>query len=206
VHLATQEFIDEEYSQLDVKKRDVVDIGGSIGDSAIYFALRGARRVYSFEPFPHTFELARRNIRLNGLGAKVKLLNKAVSGAGGSIHIRKDFGVRIDSNLSDGMSARGKRIGIVSLDSIVSRYKVKNAVLKIDCEGSEYGIIQKASRKALGAFSQIMIEYHYGYMDLERKLGDAGFRVTHTIPKYAAYYNTMRPAMYIGKVLATREW
>ncbi len=39
VHLATQEFIDEEYSQLDVKKRDVVDIGGSIGDSAIYFAL-----------------------------------------------------------------------------------------------------------------------------------------------------------------------
>jgi hypothetical protein len=37
------------------------------GDSAIYFARRGASKVIGLEPFPESFELAVENIRLNNL-------------------------------------------------------------------------------------------------------------------------------------------
>jgi hypothetical protein len=38
-----EQFIEEQYEPVDVKGRDVLDIGASIGDSAIYFALNGAK-------------------------------------------------------------------------------------------------------------------------------------------------------------------
>jgi len=39
-----------EYEPLSVEGRVVVDVGAFVGDSAIYFALKGARRVIAIEP------------------------------------------------------------------------------------------------------------------------------------------------------------
>ncbi len=39
-----------EYGVLDVSGKVVIDVGASIGDSAIYFALKGARKVIAIEP------------------------------------------------------------------------------------------------------------------------------------------------------------
>jgi len=39
-----------DYDWLDVKGKRVLDVGASIGDTAVYFALRGAREVVAFEP------------------------------------------------------------------------------------------------------------------------------------------------------------
>ena len=38
-------FITEDYSYLDVNDRDVIDIGMNIGDSLIYFSLKGAKKI-----------------------------------------------------------------------------------------------------------------------------------------------------------------
>jgi len=38
--------MDRMYKWLDVKGKDVVDVGANIGDSAIYFALRRAKRLH----------------------------------------------------------------------------------------------------------------------------------------------------------------
>nr|WP_016732730.1 FkbM family methyltransferase [Sulfolobus islandicus] len=48
------------YNFLNVKDKIVVDIGASIGDTAIYFALQGAKKVIAFEPFPKIFSIAKR--------------------------------------------------------------------------------------------------------------------------------------------------
>ena len=58
-------FFREEYSFLQVKNHDVIDIGMNIGDSAIYFALNGAKRVIGLEPYPYAFYYAEKNIKLN---------------------------------------------------------------------------------------------------------------------------------------------
>jgi FkbM family methyltransferase len=45
------------YEDLNVRGRVVVDVGAYIGDSAIYFALRGARKVVAVEPHPGAYEV-----------------------------------------------------------------------------------------------------------------------------------------------------
>jgi GT2 family glycosyltransferase len=52
----------KEYSFLNVVNRDVIDIGMNIGDSTIYFALNGARRVIGLEPYPYAFSYAKINV------------------------------------------------------------------------------------------------------------------------------------------------
>ncbi|MGC9178548.1 MAG: hypothetical protein ACP5G6_09135, partial [Conexivisphaera sp.] len=41
-----------DYHWLSVEGRRVLDVGASIGDTAIYFSLRGAMEVVAFEPYP----------------------------------------------------------------------------------------------------------------------------------------------------------
>lgn len=71
-------FIEEEYRNLNVKDKVVIDIGANNGDSAIYFALNGARRVIALEPYPHAFFLAERNIMENGLADKIIIVNEGM--------------------------------------------------------------------------------------------------------------------------------
>ncbi|MGC8615312.1 MAG: hypothetical protein ACP5UU_05865 [Thermoprotei archaeon] len=40
------------HSWLSMKGKRVLGVGASIGNSAIYFALRGTREVVAFEPYP----------------------------------------------------------------------------------------------------------------------------------------------------------
>ncbi|MCC6017275.1 MAG: FkbM family methyltransferase, partial [Desulfurococcaceae archaeon] len=55
------------WDELNVEDKVVVDVGAFIGDSSIYFALRGARRVIAVEPHPEAYKVMVENIRLNGL-------------------------------------------------------------------------------------------------------------------------------------------
>jgi len=58
-------FEEDMYEILDVKGKIVVDVGAYIGDSAIYFALKGAKRVFAIESYPYAFAEKLENIILN---------------------------------------------------------------------------------------------------------------------------------------------
>lgn len=75
--LISEIFFQNEYRHLKCKDKVVLDIGASIGDSAIYFALKEAKRVVAFEPFPYAYEIAKKNIIQNGI-TRVKLINAAL--------------------------------------------------------------------------------------------------------------------------------
>jgi FkbM family methyltransferase len=183
--LGIEQFVWEEYEELEVKGRDVIDIGACIGDTAIYFALKKSRHVYALEPFPASYELARKNVKLNGLGDKITMI---------SVTHLKDFA-----------SNRGKKIPVLTLANLVEKYKIKDGILKIDTEGDEYKIIMSSTQKVLRRFSQIELEYHNGYLDLENKLKEAGFDVSHTVPKYSGYDDLHNPNMYVGLLFASRR-
>ena len=173
-----EEFLEDQYGAVDVKNSTVLDIGASIGDSAIYFALNGANRIISLEPYPFTYKVARKNIKLNGLDRKVTLINQACMAKSGRIAIDPDF-QNNDRNAIKYFK-KGKEIRITTLDKLVKGYEINNAVLKIDCEGYEYEIINNSSRQLLRKFKIIVLEYHYGFRDIETKLRASGFATRHT--------------------------
>ncbi|WP_338604544.1 FkbM family methyltransferase [Sulfolobus tengchongensis] len=59
-------FISESY-EADVHGKEVIDIGANVGDTALYFAINGAKRVYSFEPLLPAYKEALGDINLNNL-------------------------------------------------------------------------------------------------------------------------------------------
>jgi len=192
-------FIDEQFKWLDAKGKKVIDVGANIGDTAIYFALKGAKHVYAFEPYPYSYSIAKRNIKLNHLEDRITLLNEGC-GKSGFVTIREDYENTGGTDLKN--FKKGKKIRIESLDEIVKRFNLKHAALKVDCEGCEYDLILNASDEALKAFDQIIMEYHYGYRSLVKRLRQAGFKVKYSLPKYSHDIEAEDSNMYLGLIYA----
>jgi len=129
-HTIVEIFDEKVYKALNCKERDVVDIGAYIGDSAIYFALKGARRVIAVEPHPNAFREMLDNIKLNNLENVVVPLNVGLTSKPGKICIEK---VDIEGTIST-YHRSGKCdvvVPAITLGDVVSRYVInRSAVLK----------------------------------------------------------------------------
>ena len=193
-------FVEEEYSFLDVHDRTVIDIGASIGDSAIYFALRGAREVIGLEPFPKTYSYAVENVKRNSLSSRVKILRAACQASDG--HIQLNEHLMGTGGLSATENPGGHFTEALSLQSIVNRFNVHSGVLKVDCEGDEYAIFDSVDNETLRAFDQIMIEYHFGLKQLVDRLLSAGFLVRYTKPRRTRDHNNGK-ILHQGLIRAT---
>ena len=192
-------FFDEVYTTLDVNNKIVVDIGANIGDSAIYFAVKGAKKVIALEPFPKNFELAKKNIELNNLTDKIELIQAGCSSKSGTMTIDdKSTGPRsILSELSEGLT-----IPLLSLDDITKKYNIISGILKIDCEGCEQDAILNSSESTIQKFSQMFIEYHYGYRELEKKINHLGYSLNISRPTCNPL---VTPKMQIGDIISKKN-
>lgn len=187
-----------------IEGRQVVDIGAAFGDTAISFLLEGAKHVYAIEAFPGYFRLAEENIQKNGFSDVCDILLSAVGGSPGIM--------TIDHNLTDMFGTGiekaeiGDKVPIITLEQIVERYNIENGILKLDVEGYEYEILLGAHRDVLRRFSDMVIEYHYGFEKLENHLREAGFSVSHTRPHLVYMPQLEGEAarnMYVGNIYAT---
>jgi len=172
-------FQDKCYELFDVKDKVVVDIGAFIGDSAIYFAGKGAKKIVAYEPNPHIFEIAKKNVQLNNLTNKIQVRQKAVS---------NEFGVRdfmfitahpgsssIHSKLEDAVKFQ---VNTVPFSSITQELRHID-LLKLDCEGAEYEILPAAYREgALRNVDKIVMEVHGPVEPIIDVLHRAEFKVT----------------------------
>ncbi|MDE1856706.1 MAG: FkbM family methyltransferase [Candidatus Micrarchaeota archaeon] len=190
------EFYSGDHSLIDVKGRDVVDIGAYVGDSALYYLIgAGARNVYAFEPVASLAKLAERNGRLNKLGKRLTVYNAAVSGSASASR---------GATISDGFSGKGDRASTIRLSDVVRRHGLSGAALKVDCEGCEYGIFRSLPGEVLSKFDVVHVEYHYGYRDIEERLRAEGYEVRHTMPK-VGFSNMFRKTLVTGDIVAVRR-
>jgi FkbM family methyltransferase len=202
IFMCKEQFIDEQYKWLNVKGKEVVDVGANIGDTAIYFVVNGAKYVYAFEPYPFSYKIALKNIKLNKLEKKVTLLNEAIGKENKTIYINGNYKNIGSDDLKE--FKKGKKIKVTTLEEVVKRFKLKDAILKMDCEGCEYDTILNTPNEVLRNFEQIMLEYHYGYLNLKKKLEEAGFKVKVSLPKYGFNNRAQNPHMLVGYLYAQR--
>ncbi|QKR00847.1 FkbM family methyltransferase [Metallosphaera tengchongensis] len=66
---------------------EVVDVGAYIGDTAVFFAVKDAKRVIGFELLPSVYKVALENVELNGLEDRVALINADVGSKDGTIKV-----------------------------------------------------------------------------------------------------------------------
>ncbi len=195
-----ENFIENQYGWLNTENRQVVDIGANIGDTAVYSSkIKKSKKVIAFEPYPSSYKLAKKNIILNKL-KNVVILNQGVGNKETYIRIKESFVNTAGSDLKS--FDAGKKVKIVTLKNIVKKYEIEKGILKMDCEGCEYPIVLNTDKETLRSFNQIMIECHYGYKNIEMKLKDAGFKVSHSKVHYAYNKFAENPIMYVNLLKA----
>ncbi|OQW32062.1 MAG: hypothetical protein A4E20_02765 [Nitrospira sp. SG-bin2] len=187
------------------KGKRVIDIGAAFGDTAVYFLLEGATYVVGIEAFPGYHRLAERNIRQNGLTASCEILLSAVGGEAGSITLDPASEDMFGANLLAPQA--GQTVPMITLSDIVKRFDIADGFLKLDTEGFEYEILLKTPKAVLRKFSDMMIEYHYGYEKLDQYLRECGYSTSHTGPTHAYVPHLVGEEarnMYTGHILAKR--
>ena len=168
----TETFLENTYGFFNVKNRTVLDVGGFIGDTAVYFAHEGAGRVVAYEPVPLFFELAKENVSLNGYAGVVEMVNMAVGGK---------------ESVSQNM---------VSFKSVVERLGHID-LLKMDCEGAEWQIIRVAAKDgSLEKVGMIIMEVHGGGCERMEALLQ---KIKFQIKKRVIYGKTSRLIVAVRK-------
>ena len=163
-----EHFLERPYDCVNSKGRDVVDIGAYNGDSALYFALQGAKTVYAFEPNPTLYQIALKNLSLNRF-RNIYLFNYGVGPFDhtvklGDVDPSPSF-VLQDLN-EDGVNT----VRVRTLRSIVEDFHIDEAVLKLDCEGCEYEVLLNCEDDLFDHFPEIILEYHNGAEKLVNRL------------------------------------
>jgi FkbM family methyltransferase len=142
----------------------VIDIGANIGVFAIFAATRAAAvRVFSYEPFPENMKWLRNNIRLSGL-KNVQARQQAVGAESGirTLQISPHNWI-VHSLFGDNGDANQLSVECVSFDEVMNQHGIECCdLLKLDCEGSEYEILQKCAPETLKRVRRIVGEYHEG--------------------------------------------
>ena len=168
-------FIQKTYGT-DFRDKVVLDIGASNGDSSIWFALCGAKRVIALEPYPESYRLALDNVRMNGLDDKITVLNLALSSVKSKTnfavssrnpnvnalapteHIVKSLHIVLDGSIT---------IETTTVPELISYYSISRVdYLKLDCEGCEYDVLRNLPDDVWPLINEIVLEYHNGASDL----------------------------------------
>jgi len=173
-------YIDGEYNlkEFQTENYTVIDVGMNVALASLYFAsFNNINKVYGFEPLPVNYELAKSNLVLNsslseviipnnfGLAAKESILEIDYF-AGGDLGFSTTDFVR-EKKIQIG--GKGKKTTTITLKSvgeefwkILDKNPGSNLLVKLDCEGAEYEILEALDKENLLRYVRlIFIEWHY---------------------------------------------
>ena len=169
----------------------IIDIGAHIGlFSLLVSQLCKTGKILSFEPVRENFDLLVSNLKLNHV-ENVLPFNMAVSKNSG----RLDLFLNNDQSAHSIFSKSSESINVesTSLQKIFDENKISSCkLLKLDCEGAEYQIIDSLPSEYLDKIQNIVMEYHLAdtkpelVKSLILKIENAGFKI-----KTRPHYNDM---------------
>ena len=173
-----------------------LDIGANLGYFAFLESSRVGKtgKVIAVEPAPLTFELFKKNIKLQKY-QNISSYNFAFSNKTGTI----DFFISNSSNWSRIIGAKdpyhgdkGKIIKVKcnTIDNFIEELELKKLdLIRVDLEGYEFEIFEGAQKTLLELKPMLQIEIHRDFMGIEKSMiflknmKDLGYDVTYYIPR-----------------------
>lgn len=178
----------------------VLDVGMNIGDATLYFLNQpNIKKIYGYEPFKQTYLAAKNNLK-NYLYEceKVEIFQYGISNENakriigfnndmscGQSTVENTRGNVYETYLSMGLvqpeREEQEEIEVRKASQvfwpIIQNYSDCNIILKMNCEGEEYGIIEELTEtNILDKFTFIMLEWHYqGRKIITKQLEASGF-------------------------------
>ena len=175
-------FYDNLYAGFDVTDKTVVDIGAFIGDTAVYFASKGAKKVFAYEPLSHLYNIAMHNVLINKFENVIHINNEAVGDRSGELIIHEPLFPGSSSNVflcwvPRNQIMRSHRVKVTPLSDVIFNLG-EVELLKIHCEGCEHTALKDAyEKRALKNVNQFVAEVHYNTSYILNVLQKAHFKI-----------------------------
>ena len=146
-----------------VKNKDIIDVGGFIGDSILIFSPLTCKKVYSFEAVTENVEKMILTLKMNhienavvenlALGSQIKKCQINVAGSASTID--NCMGVKVEKQ---------QEVYMTTLDDYVKRNNLNVGLIKVDIEGAEQDFLQGA-RKTIVQYKPILLISIYHSLD-----------------------------------------
>lgn len=151
-----------------IRNKNIIDVGGYIGDSAILLKDYTNCKVYSFEPETENFDLLNQTIELNnahdkivpvklGLGSKDETQDIYIWGAGSSLK---------PENKLFNLDNPKESINITTLDKFVEENNLEVGLIKVDIEGFEQEFLKGAINTIKSQKPALLLSIYHNVSDL----------------------------------------
>lgn len=149
------------------------DIGLNRGIASLFFATYpNIKKIYSFEPFKPTFELAKKNLGLNPqLSEKINPFNFGLGKEEITLELPYMYEATGGMSTTHDVCKDGKNVKtetVIIKDAakeiapILKENKDKHVIVKCDCEGGEFEIFERLDEENLiKNMDIILMEYHF---------------------------------------------
>ncbi|MCI7791469.1 MAG: FkbM family methyltransferase [Lachnospiraceae bacterium] len=128
-----------------IKGKDIVDVGGYIGDSVLILEELSPQTIYTFEASKENFDLLKKTLELNGISNCVAE-NKALGDKKGTCNLDMK-GSQSNLRTIDYVTCEGQEIVEVdTLDDYVSENQLNIGLIKVDIEGAEQMFLHGAKK------------------------------------------------------------
>ncbi len=138
----------------------VIDVGAHIGAFALWLSERYPRiRGVCYEPDPQAFAYLERNVRTLDVVPRPQ----AVAHRSGTVSLfRPSPGGGASSLRAEGFGSdlNAVEVPAVSFDEVLDEIDEPVALVKLDCEGSEYDIVLGSDPRSWRSVRRVVIEYH----------------------------------------------
>lgn len=143
----------------------VIDAGGCWGDTALYFAAKGASKVYVFEFIPSNIAIMQKNIALNNqFSSNISLVENAVWDKSGVELSYKDKG---PSSRVDKAGVFKEKTLTLSIDDLVTNQGIPSVdFIKMDIEGAELQALKGAEDTIRKFKPKLAISVYHKHDDL----------------------------------------
>ncbi|RNL63774.1 FkbM family methyltransferase [Nocardioides marmoriginsengisoli] len=144
------------------------DVGAHVGTFACSLVeVLPTVSVTCFEPSAGTASYLRRNIEQNGLGSRITVVDAALAGETGFALFDDHGGASGLNNLVDHKpvddapyEGAGVKVPTISFDEAIAAAPGPITLVKMDCEGGEYGLVYNSSPESWANVERVVLEYH----------------------------------------------
>jgi len=173
LYLIKEVFVKSEYNLNIAKESVLIDIGMNRAAASLLFAANeNIKRIYAYEPFKPTFELAKKNLGLNPqLSEKINAFNFGLGKTEMTLELpymaNATGGMSTTYDVCKGTKNIKKEMVAIKdaaevLTPILEENKDKHIIVKCDCEGAEFEIFKRLNEKDIvSRIDVVMMEYHF---------------------------------------------
>jgi len=173
LYLIKEVFVKSEYNLNIAKESVLIDIGMNRAAASLLFAANeNIKRIYAYEPFKPTFELAKKNLGLNPqLSEKINAFNFGLGKTEMTLELpymaNATGGMSTTYDVCKGAKNIKKEMVAIKdaaevLTPILEENKDKHIIVKCDCEGAEFEIFKRLNEKDIvSRIDVVMMEYHF---------------------------------------------